>query len=84
MRSVKISLALASLSAFVGLASCTLITDVDRSKIPTDDAGATPGEGGDSSVGGGSEAAGAGGSGGNSDLGGAGADAEAGVAGVTP
>ena len=39
MRSVKTSLALASLGVLVASASCTLITDVDRSKIPAADAG---------------------------------------------
>ena len=47
MRSVKNSLALASLGVLIASASCTLITDVDRSKIPTTDAGTPSGEGGD-------------------------------------
>jgi len=38
MRSVKYTLALASLGALVAFASCTLITDVDRSQIPASDA----------------------------------------------
>lgn len=46
MRSVKHSLALASLGVLVASASCTLITDVDRSKIPSTDAGMAPGEAG--------------------------------------
>jgi hypothetical protein len=68
MRSVKISLALACLSAFVALASCTLITDVDRSKIPPD-GGTTLGEGGSDA-------------GGSVDLGGAAGIGAAGVAGA--
>jgi hypothetical protein len=69
MRSVKIPLALASLSAFVALSSCTLITDVDRSKIPPD-GGTALGEGGSDA-------------GGSVDLSGAaGVGAEAGAAGV--
>ncbi|HEY5377648.1 MAG TPA: hypothetical protein VIK01_28405 [Polyangiaceae bacterium] len=39
MPSVKFTLALASLGALVAFASCTLITDVDRSKIPNPDGG---------------------------------------------
>lgn len=38
MRSLKYSLALASLGGLLAFASCTLITDVDRSKIPSPDA----------------------------------------------
>ena len=52
MRSLKYTLALASLGGLVAFASCTLITDVDRSKIPNPDA-STPAEAGDSNVGGG-------------------------------
>ena len=50
MRSVKYSLALASLGVLIASASCTLITDVDRSKIPNTDAGTPTGEGGDDSA----------------------------------
>ena len=43
MRSVKHSLALASLGVLIASASCTLITDVDRSKIQSNtDAGLPP------------------------------------------
>src|SRR3954462_5842887 len=64
MRSLKLTLALASLGGLLAFASCTLITDVDRSKIPNPDAstgeeagesnggGSTPGGGGSTSVGG--------------------------------
>ena len=51
MRSLKYSLALASLGGLLAFASCTLITDVDRSKIPGPDA-STGEEAGDSNGGG--------------------------------
>ncbi|HTQ08103.1 MAG TPA: hypothetical protein VMI54_29820 [Polyangiaceae bacterium] len=54
MRTLNPSLALASLVGFLTAASCTLITDVDRTKIPTDagaEAGA-PGTGGTTATGG--------------------------------
>ena len=43
-------LLLASLGALVAAASCTLITDVDRSKIPDGQAGAPSSSGGDGSM----------------------------------
>jgi hypothetical protein len=75
MRTLNPSLALASLVGFLAAASCTLITDVDRTKIPTD-AGAQAGEtgaggstggsstGGSAGQAGGGEEAGSGGTGG--------------------
>ncbi len=48
MRSVKYTLALASIGALLAFASCTLITDVDRSKIPSADASTGEGGGGNS------------------------------------
>ncbi len=82
MRSVTISLALASLSAFVGLSSCTLITDVDRSKIPTDGSSNPSGGSGDMSAAGSgnSEAAGAGGVG--QEVGGAPGEDDGGMGGM--
>jgi hypothetical protein len=62
MRSLKYSLALASLGGLLAIASCTLITDVDRSKIPSPDA-STGDEAGQSN-GGGNNAGGGGASGG--------------------
>jgi hypothetical protein len=54
MRTLKPTLALASLVGFFTAASCTLITDVDRTKIPTDTgpAAGAPGTGGMSGGGG--------------------------------
>jgi hypothetical protein len=48
MRTMNPTLALASLVGFLTAASCTLITDVDRTKIPTDAGpeGGAPGTGG--------------------------------------
>ncbi|HKY37481.1 MAG TPA: hypothetical protein VJN18_16175 [Polyangiaceae bacterium] len=43
-------LLLASLGALVAVASCTLITDVDRSKIPDGQAGTPSSSGGDGSM----------------------------------
>jgi hypothetical protein len=43
-------LLLASLGALVAAASCTLITDVDRSKIPDGQAGAPSSSGGDGNM----------------------------------
>ncbi len=63
MRTLNPSLALASLVGFLTAASCTLITDVDRTKIPTD-AGAeagSPGSGGTTETGGTGGTAGTGG-----------------------
>lgn len=51
MRMLNPSLAAASLLGFLTAASCTLITDVDRTKIPTD-AGAQAGETGTGGTGG--------------------------------
>ena len=75
MRSVKFTLALASLGALVAFASCTLITDVDRSKIPTNDA--SPGDAGEGNNGGSS------GKGGSSSAGAAGVGDEAGSGGTS-
>jgi hypothetical protein len=72
MRTLNPSLALASLVGFLTAASCTLITDVDRTKIPTD-AGA---EGGAPGTGG------SGGKGGSSGKGGTGGDAGSGTGGT--
>ena len=55
MRSVKYTLAFASLGGLLAVASCTLITDVDRSKIPTGD-----GSGGDAGAASGGASGGAG------------------------
>lgn len=74
MRSVKYSLALACLGGLAAFASCTLITDVDRSKIPNSDA-STPAVGG--------EANGGGNSGGASSAGDSAVLGEAGNAGST-
>ncbi len=71
MRTLNPSLALASLVGFLTAASCTLITDVDRTKIPTDAGaeGGSPGTGGSGGKGGSS---GKGGTGGDSGSGGTG------------
>jgi len=72
MRTLNPSLALASLVGFLTAASCTLITDVDRTKIPTDagtqaegGSGGTGGSTGGTSTGGTSGDAGAGATGGS-------------------
>ncbi|HWZ90983.1 MAG TPA: hypothetical protein VNW92_19110, partial [Polyangiaceae bacterium] len=65
MRSVKYSLALASLGGLVAFVSCTLITDVDRSKIPNTDASASAGEAGMSASSGGTAGTSSGGSAGH-------------------
>ncbi len=52
MRSPK-PLLIASLGALLAAASCTLITDVDRSKIPDGQAGGAPASGGDGPAAGG-------------------------------
>jgi hypothetical protein len=74
MRTLKPSLALASLVGFLTAASCTLITDVDRTKIPTDAGpeGGAPGTGGSSGSGGKGGSSGKGGTGGDSGAGGTG------------
>jgi hypothetical protein len=66
MRTLKPSLALASLVGFLTAASCTLITDVDRTKIPTDAGpeGGAPGTGGSGGKGGTGGDSGGGGTGG--------------------
>jgi hypothetical protein len=89
-------LLLLSLGVVLAAASCTLITDVDRSKIPDGLAGA-PGAGGDSPTGGttavpqagegglgggGSSAGGSGGAGNNAGGAGAGGMPEAGAGGM--
>ncbi len=84
MRSVKYTLALASLGALVTFASCTLITDVDRSKIPAADA--SPGDAGEGNSGGSTSGSGgagnrAGGAGKPGDSGGTGGDGEGGAGG---
>lgn len=63
MRTLNPSLALASLVGFLAAVSCTLITDVDRTKIPTDAGaeGGSPGTGGTSGTGGTGETGGTGG-----------------------
>src|SRR5512144_1392329 len=65
MRTINPSLALASLVGFLTAASCTLITDVDRTKIPTDAGaeGGSPGTGGTGATGGTSATGGTGGTG---------------------
>jgi hypothetical protein len=65
MRTLNPSLALASLVGFLAAASCTLITDVDRTKIPTDAGaeGGSPGTGGTGGTGGTTETGGTGGTG---------------------
>ncbi len=80
MRTLNPSLALASLVGFLTAASCTLITDVDRTKIPTDagaEAGA-PGTGGTTESGGTGGTTQTGGTGGTDTGGGAGTGGEAG------
>jgi hypothetical protein len=62
MRMLNPSLAVVSLLGFLTAASCTLITDVDRTKIPTD-AGAHAGEPGSGGTGGGAGETGNGGTG---------------------
>jgi len=64
MRMLNPSLAVVSLLGFLTAASCTLITDVDRTKIPTD-AGAHAGEpgSGGTGTGGGAGETGTGGTG---------------------
>jgi hypothetical protein len=52
MRIFKPTFALASLGTTLALASCTLITDVDRTKIPTDAGAGTAGTGGGGGTGG--------------------------------
>jgi len=80
MRTLNPSLALTSLVGFLTAASCTLITDVDRTKIPTDagaEAGA-PGSGGTTESGGTGGTAQTGGTGGTDTGGTAGTGGEAG------
>ena len=74
MRMLNSSLAVASLLGFFTAASCTLITDVDRTKIPTD-AGAHAGETGTGGTGGtGGTTGGTGGGAGDTGMAGVGAE----------
>jgi hypothetical protein len=90
MRMFNPSLAAASLLGFLTAASCTLITDVDRTKIPTDAGapaggmGATGGTAGDSSMAGvGNEGGADQGTGGTGQGGGTGGTGQGGGAGGT-
>ena len=84
MRSSRLPLALGALGVAIAIASCTLITDVDRSKIPDDatGGGAGAGTGGGTPSGGNGGMGGSGGTGGNDATGGmAGAGNEGGMGG---
>ncbi len=72
MRTLNPSFALASLVGFLAAVSCTLITDVDRTKIPTDAGaeGGSPGTGGTAGTGGTIATGGTGGSTGGTSMGG--------------
>lgn len=90
MRMLNPSLAVASLLGFLTAASCTLITDVDRTKIPTDAGPGSGGTGGDTGASGagagnegGGDTGGRGGRGGNGGNGGtSGRGGNAGTAGT--
>lgn len=77
MRSSRLPLALGALGVAATIASCTLITDVDRSRIPEGSTGGGAGAG----TGGGSTASGGEGGLGGSD-GSGGSDATGGMAGT--